>query len=573
MAAPPPVASPTPSAATADTAPGPQRYGRYILIDRLGAGGMAEVFRALVIGPEDFQRIVVVKRILPHLSENPSFIKMFISEATLCGRLSHPNIIQVHEFGKSEGQYFIAMEYLQGRTISSMMSRLALRQEHMPVTVAAEIARQACQGLAYAHGLTSVDGKPLGIIHRDITPSNVMVAHTGAVKVLDFGIARVTGAVRSGNTDPGQVKGKSSYLAPEQIKIGIALDNRVDVFATGIVLHEMLAGRRLFKAAGPIETMKMIQDMDIPPPSKLNPAVPARIDAIVMKALRRNRDERWRDAADMAEELEGYLIEQKFASQELPRFLRGLFKEELSHEMALPPTEELRALMDSAAASEATVKSVTSEMSGGTSDGRAASADLVEAVPQPMPDMVSLSVENLVDEAVDDAAGLFPDGRKRLMIAGAIGGAVVLAIVILVATSGPSKKPAAPVATTEAAAVETAATPAPALSPEVRISLSSEPEGATVKRVGDSQALGITPLSFVLPRGAAAVELEVTLAGHVTGVIRVVPDDDKPALVTLAQAAEPAASPSTGDPGTVRAPRPRTRQVKVRNAIPIDPFK
>jgi eukaryotic-like serine/threonine-protein kinase len=182
-------ASPPATAPTA-TSEGPQRYGRYILIDRLGAGGMAEVFRALVIGPEQFQRIVVVKRILPHLSADPNFVRMFISEATICGRLNHPNIIHVHEFGKVEDHYFIAMEYVQGRTLNSILARLASRNEFMRPTIAADIARQTCLALGYAHALTSVEGQPLGVVHRDVTPSNVMVAYAGGVKVLDFGIAR-----------------------------------------------------------------------------------------------------------------------------------------------------------------------------------------------------------------------------------------------------------------------------------------------------------------------------------------------------------------------------------------------
>src|SRR5262249_47407782 len=156
------------------------------------------------IGPEQFQRVVVVKRILPHLTANASFLKMFIDEATLCGRLSHPNIIQVHEFGKQDGTYFIAMEFVEGRTLSAVLTRLAQKNEPMPVTVAAQIIRQTCLGLAYAHGLRGDDGAVLNIIHRDITPSNLMIAFTGAVKILDFGIARVANESRISSTDAGQ---------------------------------------------------------------------------------------------------------------------------------------------------------------------------------------------------------------------------------------------------------------------------------------------------------------------------------------------------------------------------------
>src|SRR5262245_17983195 len=291
-----------PAPSDGGSAPKLQRYGRYILVDRLGAGGMAEVFRAVAIGPEQFQRVVVIKRVLPHHSENATFVKMFIDEATLCGRLMHPNIIQVHEFGKQDGTYFLAMEYVEGRNLSNVLTRLAANTEHVPVNIAAEIARQACLGLGYAHALTAGDGKALGIIHRDVTPSNVMIAYTGQVKLLDFGIARVANEARISSTDAGQVKGKSAYLAPEQLKTG-PIAGRVDIFSIGIVMHEVLTGRRLFKGSNPLQTMKLIQEMDIVRPSKLNPAVPAKLDDIVMNALKRSREERYQTATEMPEAL------------------------------------------------------------------------------------------------------------------------------------------------------------------------------------------------------------------------------------------------------------------------------
>src|SRR5436190_5126830 len=339
--------------------PGPKRYGRYVLIDRMGEGGMAEVFRALVVGPEQFQRMVVVKRVLPSLSARPGFIKMFIDEATLCGRLSHPNIIQVHEFGREGGQYFIVMEYVQGRNLNHVVSRLVQAERLMPPTIAAEITRQLCRGLAYAHGLTAVDGKPLGIIHRDVSPGNVMVSYAGAVKVLDFGIARVQDKFRTGSTDPGHVKGKSAYLAPEQLSHQ-GFDHRADIFATGIVLHEMLTGRRLFKAATGEETMQRVRSMPIPRPSQANPKVPAGLDSIVMRALQRSPAERYPNAGQMADALEAYLLEQRFSSQELPRFITTLFKDDGSHDQVHLTPQELQAVMEDEAA--APVRELTGEV-------------------------------------------------------------------------------------------------------------------------------------------------------------------------------------------------------------------
>ena len=265
---------------------GPVRFGRYVLVDRLGVGGMAEVFRALVLGPEEFQRVVVVKRILPSLCANPAFIKMFIDEARVCGRMSHPNVIQVHEFGRQQQHYFIAMEYLHGRNLNHILARLVEQRANLPPTIAAEIMRQACRGLAYAHGLRAVDGKPLGIIHRDVSPGNLMVAYTGEVKVLDFGVARVESRFRLGTTDPGHVKGKASYLAPEQLT-GEGVDHRADIFAAGILLYEMLTTRRLFKSHSAMDTMDMVRSMPIPVPSHATRRCRPALDAIVARALER----------------------------------------------------------------------------------------------------------------------------------------------------------------------------------------------------------------------------------------------------------------------------------------------
>jgi hypothetical protein len=335
------MATASPPARIRRSAPRLQRYGRYVLVDRLGAGGMAEVFRAVVIGPEQFERVVVVKRILPHLTENPSFVKMFIDEATLCGRLSHPNIIQVYEFGREEGQYFIAMEYLEGLNLANVLGDMAERAENVPVNLAADVLRQTCLGLGYAHGLTGADGKPLNIIHRDVTPSNIMISYAGAVKILDFGIARVANMARVSSTDAGQVKGKSSYLAPEQVR-GAPFDHRVDIFAAGIVLHETLTGRRLFKGANPVHTLELIEKLLVPPPSRLNKAVPARLDEIVLRALEREPDRRYQSALEMAEDLEGFLIENRYSSQDVGRFMRSLFAGDMAAGAAMPH-DEIRA--------------------------------------------------------------------------------------------------------------------------------------------------------------------------------------------------------------------------------------
>src|SRR5262247_520429 len=200
---------------------------------------MAEVFLAVAIGPEGFQRMLVIKRMLPHLSQDRAFVRMFVDEAKLCGLLSHPNLVQIFEFGSIEESFFIAMEHVQGETLSAVRAKLTEQNRLAPVAASAEIARQVCNGLHYAHSLQSATGAPLGIIHRDISPSNLMLSFHGGVKILDFGIARVAEGIRETHTQAGTMKGKVSYMSPEQIRME-QIDNRSDIFAVGIVLHEFL---------------------------------------------------------------------------------------------------------------------------------------------------------------------------------------------------------------------------------------------------------------------------------------------------------------------------------------------
>jgi eukaryotic-like serine/threonine-protein kinase len=528
---------------------GPVRYGRYVLIDRLGVGGMAEVFRAVALGAEQFQRVVVVKRILPHLSENPAFIKMFIDEATLCGRLAHPNIIQVHEFGKEQGQFFIAMEYLHGRNLTHILGSLADSQESMPVAIAAEIMRQACRGLHYAHNLKAPDGKPLGIIHRDITPGNVIVAYSGSVKVVDFGVARVENRFRRGTTDPGLVKGKSAYLAPEQLSPN-AVDHRADIFAAGIVLHEMLTGRRLFKADSSLESMELVKAMIIPRPSELRPDVPAGLDAIVMRALARKRAERYQTAGELADALEAFLIEQRFSSQELLGFMHNWFAEESqNHRMLLSP--------------DLLVPSLTSELppadAGAGSGGSAGSAR--GSAPGSQGSLLSQWPALELDEQVTPAGGR---GKRILLAGGALG--LTLAALLAVLAGRPNARhvdtPPARMAAAPARApvpVPPSPSPSPTPSPSVTISISSEPTGASVFEAGEQEPLGETPLQITTTRGPTPITFRIAKAGYVEGQLTLVPDSDRPALVTLAKSSS-------------ARRRHNTKQDRVRNAVPIDPF-
>jgi len=269
-----------------------ETFGRYRLEEQLGEGGMAVVFRAVVDGPEGFARQVVVKRILPHLSRNPKFVKMFLAEAKLCALLHHPAIVQVHDLGEVGGDYFLAMEYVDGLDLSNVLRHATETERAMPQGVACFVALTLAEALAYAHALTSKEGKPLEIVHRDVSPSNIMVTAQGGVKLLDFGIARVAGHARDENTRTGTLKGKISYMSPEQADGRKDIDRRSDVFALGIVLWECLTSQRLFRGDTDMETLALIRECKVWPPSSVRPEIDPALDAIVLKMLARTPESR-----------------------------------------------------------------------------------------------------------------------------------------------------------------------------------------------------------------------------------------------------------------------------------------
>lgn len=287
---------------------------------------MADVFKGRVQGPAGFERVFVVKRILPHLSDDPQFNKMFVEEAKLSARLNHPNIVQVFELGSVDGEYFISMEYVRGRDLAETMRTLWARIGPPRPELVAYVGREMCRALAYAHDLVGDDGQPIGMIHRDVSPSNVMLSYEGAVKLLDFGIAKALGGDQSdeGNTARGTLKGKFAYMAPEQTQ-GSDVDRRIDVFATGIVLHEILTGRRLFKGENDLQTVEKVRQCDVPPPSLQNPLCPPELDAIVLRALARNRDHRFQTAHDMADALDDIVHATRFQPTHLAQLMRDLF--------------------------------------------------------------------------------------------------------------------------------------------------------------------------------------------------------------------------------------------------------
>jgi serine/threonine-protein kinase len=277
---------------------------RYQFLERLDAGGMAEVYKAIAHSLEGFEKQVAVKRVLPNLAANDRFIKMFLDEARLSLFLSHTNIVSVFDVIQSESVYLIVMEFIEGANLKRVMEAARTRQGPVPVPIAVYIGVQICQGLDYAHNMKDPRGNALGIVHRDVSPPNVLLSWTGEVKLTDFGLAKATSQVFK--TDPGIVKGKFGYLSPEAAN-GTEVDRRTDIFAAGIVLWEMLAGRRLFQGASDYETLQKVRECEIPSLRGINPAVPVELEEIIKRALTGEPDHRFQTAQDLGRRLSGYL--------------------------------------------------------------------------------------------------------------------------------------------------------------------------------------------------------------------------------------------------------------------------
>lgn len=278
---------------------------RYRVIERLEAGGMAEVFRGEAISVQGFKKSVAIKRVLPHLAQNKKFLKMFLDEARLGARLSHGNIVTVFDIGAADSTYFIVMEFVDGTNLKRITEALRKQGQTVPVNEAVYICMEACRGLSYAHELQDEDGQLLHLVHRDVSPPNIMLTKRGEVKLTDFGLAKATTQLEK--TDPGVVKGKFSYLSPEAA-VGKEVDARADVFALGVVLWEMLAGRRLFLGESDYQTVKLVQQASVPSLARLNPDVDDALEIVVNKALARDPDHRYPSARDLGNALADYLF-------------------------------------------------------------------------------------------------------------------------------------------------------------------------------------------------------------------------------------------------------------------------
>lgn len=299
------------------------RLGPYLLGERLGLGGMAEVYVGARAGPHGFAKKFAIKRILPELAKDPRFVAMFVDEARICAGLQHPNIVQVVDFGESDGELFMTMEYVDGTSVARLLRSVAGRQQSFPLSILVLIARDVLRGLAYAHEATSDEGRPLGLVHRDVSPGNVLVSRAGEVKLGDFGIVR--SEVVDRRTNPGELKGKLGYMSPEQV-IGAEVDPRSDLFAAGILLAEMLITCPLFGGKNELEVLTRIHEADITTFTRRAKDLPAELVAITQRSLAREPRARFQSAREFVQALEAFTDSERLTldHSELAQWMAGL---------------------------------------------------------------------------------------------------------------------------------------------------------------------------------------------------------------------------------------------------------
>ncbi|HEY4184689.1 MAG TPA: serine/threonine-protein kinase [Polyangia bacterium] len=526
---------------------------KYRLLEKIGSGGMAEVFRASGEGPEGFERPFVIKRIHPRLSEAPEFIRMFVDEARLSARLVHPNIVQVLEFVHQDGIYYIVMERVDGVDMGRVLQRMAQQQGRLSPLFCAEVARQVCRGLEFAHALTRADGQPAGVVHRDVTPPNIMVDWNGTVRILDFGLARAMQDLQASAAEAGTIRGKMSYVAPELLE-GQAADARTDVFSLAVVLHELLSGRRMFLGENDLETLKLVRDMPMDPPSARNPAVKAALDEIVMRGLARNPAKRYQSAREMGDDLEEFVVRRQFSTRALAEMARELFlspgADQAGEPEAIPPAGEPPVSVGQA--DSVIVLEGAAERRHRPTPSPPPAAAVLTAQPASEPNVAQAPARS--GFRLSAAASFTLVGLCLLSVLGALFVAVSARRALtagVLSANGPARPGG----------------DAPGTLPEtVRVTLDSVPQGATVARAGVS--LGQTPLVLSLARGDAPVELVLTRASFTPFSFRVIANRDKDATATLEREAPPAPVVSAAAPSeeTPRARRKRRAAARAEAA-------
>jgi hypothetical protein len=353
----------------------PVPFGKYYLLERINVGGMAEVFKAKTFGVEGFERLLAVKRILPNIAEDEEFITMFIDEAKIAVQLQHANIAQIFDLGKVDDSFFIALEYVHGRDLRSIFDRMRNKGESLPIAMACYVTMQVCEGLDYAHNKRDAQGRELNLVHRDISPQNVLIGYEGECKLIDFGIAKAAG--KASKTQAGILKGKFGYMSPEQVR-GLPIDKRSDIFAVGIVLYELLTGERLFIGESDFSTLEKVRNVEIQPPSSYNKKIPQELERVVLKALARDPEDRYANAIDLHDDLQSFLysVGEFFSRKDLAAWMKKTFAMEIEEDNA--KLEEFRQVVPPAASAEVSRRAAV----GGAPAGRAGGTSAKQA-PKP----------------------------------------------------------------------------------------------------------------------------------------------------------------------------------------------
>ncbi|HVO83150.1 MAG TPA: protein kinase [Syntrophobacteria bacterium] len=323
----------------------PIRFGKYVLLDKVASGGMAELYKAKITGIQGFEKLIAIKRILPHLATEEELVTSFIDEAKLAALLHHQNIVQIYDFGRIEDSYYIAMEYLLGKDLRLVMRKANLDGKPLSLETTLLIVSRICAALEYSHGLKDFQGKPLSIIHRDVSPANVLLTYDGNVKIVDFGIAKA--ATQSHLTQAGMIKGKVAYMSPEQAA-GETIDLRSDIFSTGIILYELATGMPMFQG-DTLQILNLVRNAKFTPAGHVSPQLPEKFHAILDRALAKERDSRYQSAGDMLADIEElmYQMSARTSPRQVADYMKVLFEEEMAAEKTGMLEVEPRAVADS----------------------------------------------------------------------------------------------------------------------------------------------------------------------------------------------------------------------------------
>ena len=566
-----------------------RRLGRYLLERQIATGGMAEIWLARQDGVAGFEKDIVIKRILPHMANDQKFVEMFLDEARLAARLTHPNIVQIFDLGEADGDYFIAMEYIDGVDLSDVIERARSLGTEVPPAIAAKLVGYACQALDYAHHFREKDGTPVELVHRDISPQNILLSRDGVVKVVDFGVAKA--ATSQHKTQTGAVKGKLSYMSPEQIS-GRKIDGRSDLFALGIVLYELVTSQRPFGHESELLAITAILNEQPAAPRAIATGVPPELEAIIFRALEKDPDARFGSAREMQMALDAVLHEMGalLSARDLAEYLDDLFSEEPTHAVGLLPA--LAATAVGAASMEARRAAVTTPQhpSAATRPG-AESGDTAlgptDATGVRLKGALASASAN-VSATPEEAA---PSPRKGLIAAVLVALALVAGAAFVVAqivgTDDAATAPATAGTTpSEAPALAAAAEPEPepsvanaedaagANTADAQAALSDAPLAAPDAQEADSPA--VIETGDVGQEEDTEPEQGVALGAPVDAVPEPLAESDAPTEEpTVAaveepspavEAVEPAAEPVVEAPAERRPPRATTGTLRVRQS-------